>query len=1189
MIGDWIQSRKWLTAVFPATVACALFLCAATGASAQEADLGITKSGPAIAAANSNVSYTLDVFNAGPDDATTVSVSDPIPAGMTFVSLSSPAGWVCITPAPGGTGTVTCTVANFTAGNNANFALTLHIPTGTAPGTFFTNIATVTSATFDPNDENNSSTASTLVSGGASADVLVTKTGPATIFAGQNIVYSIQAGNAGPDTATSVTLSDPLPNNLTFMSLSAPAGWTCTTPAVGAGGTVSCSIPNLAAGATGTFTLTANVPAGTGTGTVYDNTATISSAVPDPASENNSGFAGTIVVAPSPDLTISKTHSGNATAGQTGFTYTITVSNVGVAPSSDTTTVQDILPAGLTATAMSGPGWSCNLGTLTCTRADALAPASSFPAITLTVNVAANAPNIVSNQATLQNPSDPNPDNDTANDPTVVVPPPAPDLAITKSHTGNPIQGQTGFSYTIGVTNVGTAPASGTTTVQDTLPAGLTATAIGGSGWSCTLGTLTCTRADALAAAAAFPNITLTVNVAANAPSSVTNTATVSNAGDANAANDTASDVTIITSGAAPDLAIAKSHSGNAQQGQVGFVYTITVNNVGSGATTGTVTVNDTVPAGLTATAISGAGWSCAVGATSTCTRSDALAAGASYPPITLTVNVAANAPTVVTNTAAVSTAGDPNAANNTASDPTTVTAGAGVDLSITKTHTGDARAGQINFNYTLTVSNVGLVGSTGTVTVTDILPAKLTAVAISGAGWACALGATPTCTRGDALGPGAAFPPITLVVKVAGDAPPTVTNTATVSGGGDGNPANNTATDQTVVKARPDPTKDPDVVGLISAQLATAQRFANTQISNFNERLESLHEENTGDQFGLRFGSYEQDQCIVPGTSMPRDPFDPKCQRPSQYASEAQATDAFASLRGDRKGAKAPPAAPRTRDFAFWTTGHVSFGSADPTVQRSSIDFNTSGVSAGVDYRFSRSFIAGIGVGYGRDWTKIGDRGTRSDAEAYNVAAYGSYRPFRNVFIDALAGYGALRFDSQRFVVDDAAFVHGQRRGNQWFGSLTAAYQYRQGGMMLSPYARINAAWVTLDAFTETGGLGGALAYTSQSAEFFTSVLGLRGKYTFLTDWGSIAPRFRVEYNHDFSGTSTIFLQYADLLGPTYSLTMSPANRDRMAFGLGTDLMIGNAHRLGADYQYDADFLGIAWHRVKLRWESRF
>ena len=59
-----------------------------------------------------------------------------------------------------------------------------------------------------------------------------------------------------------------------------------------------------------------------------------------------------------------------------------------------------------------------------------------------------------------------------------------------------------------------------------------------------------------------------------------------------------------------------------------------------------------------------------------TATRSDALAAGASYPALTLTVSVASNAPASVTNTATVSGGGEINTANDTASDPTTIKPG---------------------------------------------------------------------------------------------------------------------------------------------------------------------------------------------------------------------------------------------------------------------------------------------------------------------------------------------------------------------------------------------------------------------------------------------------------------------------------------------------------------------------------
>ena len=76
----------------------------------------------------------------------------------------------------------------------------------------------------------------------------------------------------------------------------------------------------------------------------------------------------------------------------------------------------------------------------------------------------------------------------------------------------------------------------------DSLPAGLTATALSGTGWTRNLSTLTATRSDALAAGASYPALTLTVNVASGASGNVTNTATVSGGGETNTSNDTASD-----------------------------------------------------------------------------------------------------------------------------------------------------------------------------------------------------------------------------------------------------------------------------------------------------------------------------------------------------------------------------------------------------------------------------------------------------------------------------------------------------------------------------------------------------------------------------------------------------------------------------------------------------------------------
>ena len=123
-----------------------------------------------------------------------------------------------------------------------------------------------------------------------------------------------------------------------------------------------------------------------------------------------------------------------------------------------------------------------------------------------------------------------------------------PDLTITKSHSDPFTQGDTGDTFTIVVKNVGKSDTTGTVTVADSLPPQFTATALAGSGWSCALGTLSCTRADALAAGGSYPAITLTVNVANDAPIHVTNTVTVSGGGEADnvTGNDSANDLVTI-------------------------------------------------------------------------------------------------------------------------------------------------------------------------------------------------------------------------------------------------------------------------------------------------------------------------------------------------------------------------------------------------------------------------------------------------------------------------------------------------------------------------------------------------------------------------------------------------------------------------------------------------------------------
>ena len=164
--------------------------------------------------------------------------------------------------------------------------------------------------------------------------------------------------------------------------------------------------------------------------------------------------------------------------------------------------------------------------------------------------------------------------------------------------------------------------------------------------------------------------MTITVDVAADAPATITNTAIVAGGGDVSSLNNVAEDSATVATG--PNLTIAKTHPRPFGPGQTGVPFILTVTNGGESPTNGQVNVVDDLPVGLTARGATGAGWSCEFTTdTVACLRSDALAPGASYPSITITADVAHDLAvgSTVINRASVSRGGDVTAGNNGAAD----------------------------------------------------------------------------------------------------------------------------------------------------------------------------------------------------------------------------------------------------------------------------------------------------------------------------------------------------------------------------------------------------------------------------------------------------------------------------------------------------------------------------------------
>jgi uncharacterized repeat protein (TIGR01451 family) len=327
------------------------------------ADLRVQKSGAATVVPGANVIYTIDITNLGPSDASSVSLSDAVPANTTFVSLTAPAGWSATTPAAGATGTITATNPLVPRGVTATFTVVVNVGSSTPAATTISNTATVSSATADSNAANNSATASTTV---LAADIAVTKSAPSSAAAAANLTYTVAVANSGNSVASAVVLDDSVPANTTFVSLAAPAGWTCTTPAAGATGNIHCTVAALAAGASASFSIVVSVNAATPVGTIITNTASATTTSPEPVTGNNSATATSTVSIGTVDLAVAIRADFTVVRIGSAVTYTITVTNNGPAPAVGVT-VSDTLPAGSTFTSVTPSQGTCSgTATVTC-------------------------------------------------------------------------------------------------------------------------------------------------------------------------------------------------------------------------------------------------------------------------------------------------------------------------------------------------------------------------------------------------------------------------------------------------------------------------------------------------------------------------------------------------------------------------------------------------------------------------------------------------------------------------------------------------------------------------------------------------------------------------------------------------------------------------------------------------------
>ncbi len=723
-----------------------------------------------------NATSTLSFTITNPNTASALSgvaFTDNLPAGVVVAAtpnVTGSCGSGTIT-ALAGSSTISLSGGTLTASPAAGSSCTFSVDvTGTTAGSKSNTTGTVSST-----------------EGGTGA---TSNTAILTVEAPPSLTFTITNPAANAAALTGVAFTDTLPTGLTVANASATVcGGTLTTTAPTG---IALSGATINTNSQCQFSVTVT---GAASGIYTNTTGNVTS--------TNGGTGNTasanLTVASAPTITKSFNPTTIALNGNSALSFTINNPNTNVALTGVAFT--DTLPAGLVVATPNGLTGSCGSGTVTATAGSGAislsggtltASPGAGSSCTFSVNVTGTTAGVKNNSVTVTS-TEGGTGNTSSASITVIA---AATIAKSFGAASIPLNGSTSLSFTINNANTTTALTG--VGFTDALPAGLVVSTPNGLTGSCGGGTITAVAGSGSvsltgASLAASASCTFSINVTGTSAGNKTNTTGAITSNEGGTGGTATASINVV---APPAIAKAFNPTVIAVNGVSTLTFTITNPAANAVALTG-VAFTDTLPAGIVVATPNNLGGTCsgtptAVAGSGTVSLTGATVAAASS--CTVNVDVTGSAVGVYNNTSgAVSSTN--GGTGNTASASLTI---AVADLTITKTHAGTFTRGQNGANYTITVKNSGAGPTSGTVTVVDTLPSVThppVPTAMSGTGWSCTL-ATLTCTRSDALAPGASYPAITLTVNIPINIENNFTNKATVSGGGETNTGNDTASD---------------------------------------------------------------------------------------------------------------------------------------------------------------------------------------------------------------------------------------------------------------------------------------------------------------------------------------------------------------------------------------------------------
>jgi len=265
-----------------------------------------------------------------------------------------------------------------------------------------------------------------------------------------------------------------------------------------------------------------------------------------------------------------------------------------------------------------------------------------------------------------------------------------------------------------------------------------------------------------------------------------------------------------------------------------------------------------------------------------------------------------------------------------------------------------------------------------------------------------------------------------------------------------------------------------------------------------------------------------------------------------------------------------------------LFVTGDLAWGDRDSSDIESGLDFKTHGVTVGLDYRFSDRFVLGAAIGYMDTHADLDNNSGDLDVRGYSLSLYGTYYTEDAYFVDFSATYGKNDFGQTRnlrYSLGGGVSVD-QKLGADYNGdlyslTLGAGYDFNQGAWSFGPRIDIEYTRSEADGFSETisnplaPGGGWATSIEDTEQDWLTLQVGGKLAYTHSASWGILIPYGRLDWLHEFKGSSqTITGHFVDDPDKNaLEIFSDDPDRDYLRLRIGTSAQFRNGVSVFLDY----------------------